>query len=86
MRAILLPLLLAGCASTQPTVIRETVEVRIPVPVRCQVETPVSPASRVDQLKQGPWTPADVVPAALADLTEQRAYTAQLAAALEACK
>lgn len=82
--AVLLVLALAGCA-TPPTVVREPVEVRVPVPVPCVSEIPAAPASRLDALPPGADRAAFAA-AALADFELTRADAASLRAALLACK
>lgn len=84
MRAALLCLLLAGCASA-PEVIEKPVEVKVPVPVPCKAPDIPVPA----------WPLAIVAPsasdfdffkAALAEVELRKGYEARLRAALYACQ
>lgn len=81
MRYLLLLLLLTGCASQ---VIKEPVEVKVPVPVPCEIKAPSKPiivtqslgkdASRFTWLKER-----------LKDAEKLEIYTIQLEVALGAC-
>lgn len=81
LRVLLIPLLLAGCATTIPG---ETITVKIPVPVTCEQTVPVPPIFAVDLLPIGSdiWRQ-------MAALREERhqhkAYEAMLIESLEAC-
>lgn len=80
MRAALLCLLLAGCA-TAPRVER----VEIPVPVPCRVQVPEAPVWATASLAPdaGIW---DQAKALLAERQQRMAYEAKLEAAARACQ
>ncbi|WP_448678922.1 hypothetical protein [Pseudomonas nicosulfuronedens] len=79
--ALILPLLLAGCATTQP----KPVEVRIPIPVPCRTPAVETPRFATVDLR-----PADdlqtKVRALLAERQQHLAYETRLRAALDACR
>jgi hypothetical protein len=78
---------LAGCATRPP----QLVEIRVPVPVPCQVATPARPAMPTDALV--PAVPGEQilasierkVKALLAELELREGYELELLAALQAC-
>lgn len=76
--------LLAGCQSA-PTIVKEPVEVQVPVSVPCKIETPAAPAWALSAVP----TDANVyekVRAALAELDQRVAYEGQLLAAIAGCQ
>lgn len=84
MRAAVLCLLLAGCASTQQ-VIEKPVEVQVPVPVPCKAPLIPEPAW---PLAAVPAAASDFAffRAALAEVELRKGYEARLRAALAACQ
>lgn len=80
MRAALLCLLLAGCA-TQPRLER----VEVPVPVPCRVAVPDHPVFATEGLpaSAGIWEQAKAL---LAERQQRIAYEAKLEAAAKACQ
>ena len=82
----LIALLLSGCCSLcPPVVIKEPVEVKVPVPVPCVTDVPKRPAWQLD-LKEvrsaGLFIRGN---SALVELEQRRAYEAELEAVLIAC-
>lgn len=77
-------LALSACA-TQPHVVREPIEVKVPVAVPCKAPTTPIPAFAFDAV-----TPADDVyvkgRALLAERMQRAAYEAELRAAVAACQ
>lgn len=77
---LLIGTILSGCAS-----IPQTVTVKVPVPIKCQVQTPEKPALPIDR---------DIEPARIFDMSKAKwasielleAYARQLEAGLEACR
>lgn len=83
MRYLWLPLLLvAGCATQEPTVTYRTVN--IAVPVECQEEMPIRPDMPTKGLKPGEQLFV-VMRAALAEISIREGYEAQLRGALANC-
>lgn len=81
MRAAILALALAGCAAA-PEV--QTVEVKIPIPVKCRVQLPEAPRWAMDAI----FPDADIdtlMAAALAEIAQREGYEIQLKAAIAAC-
>lgn len=77
---VLVGWILSGC-STMP----DTVEIRVPVPVACQVAEPARPALGIDSVPAD--TPLDVLLRHLrADHDLRDGYEAELRAALKACR
>lgn len=80
--ALFAAVVLAGCASTEPIIRTEKVEVI--VPVRCKVTFPDKPRKHLSEVKLD-----DSVlvkgNAALAELKEREGYEQKLEAALKAC-
>lgn len=76
--ALLIALLLTGCATPAPE------RVLVPVPVPCRVELPAEPAWATDGLPASAplW---DLARALLAERQQRIGYEAQLRAALESC-
>jgi len=79
--AVVLALLLAGCASQ----VAKPVEVKVPVSVPCSVDMPKKPISAVDALPIGSniW---QQMAALRADRINWRAYEKELEAAIAACQ
>lgn len=87
MRSAALVLLLAGCAVEPATIIREPVEVRVAVPVACQVPAVERPAWATEAIEAA--EPRVVIRggrALMAEVEQRRAYEARLEAALDACR
>lgn len=88
MRYAALALLLAGCASTPPPIVRvvkEPIEVKIPVPVPCIASVPSKPDWAMDNPK---LRNADVYAlglAALQEIEQRRRYESELEALLKGC-
>ena len=86
MRALLLVLLLAACATApipQPDIVR-TVEVRVPVGIPCKVVLPPVPLWELD--RTSPDAPLfDLVKAAAIELKQRAAYEILLLAAAVSC-
>lgn len=79
--ALILALLLAGCATTQPT----PAQVRIPLPVPCQAPTVETP--RFDTAGLRPSDDLQTkVRALLAERQQHLAYETRLRTALDACR
>lgn len=77
---VLLGWILSGCASAP-----QTVEVRVPVPVACEVVEPARPALAIDTMP--PDAPLDVLVRNLrADHDARDGYEGELRAALKACR
>lgn len=80
--ALVFALILASCASTEPIIRTEKVE--IAVPVRCKVSFPEKPRKHLNEV-----IPEDSVlvkgNAALAEIKEREGYEQKLEAALKAC-
>ena len=83
-RATLLCLLLAGCASA-PQVIEKPVEVKVPVPVPCKAPDVPVPAWPLDAIKAAD-TDFTFYQAALAEIALRKGYEARLRAALVICQ
>jgi hypothetical protein len=84
MRAAVLCLLLAGCASA-PQVIEKPVEVKVPIPVPCkapEIPVPAWPLPAVPPSASD----FDFYKAALAEIRLREGYEARLLAALGACQ
>ena len=85
---VLLPvaLLLAGCAAV-PTerIVDRSIEVKVPVPVPCVVETVERPVFAVEQLPPDAST-FERVRALLIERRQRIAYEAQRDAAIAACQ
>lgn len=80
---IILCLALAGCATTEPQIRVQTIEVKVPVP--CEPERPAPPAWVMDSLP----IKADIdqqTAALLADRKRAKAYIGSLEAALGTCR
>lgn len=84
MRAAVLCLLLAGCASA-PQVIEKPVEVKVPVPVDCKVPDVPVPAWPLAAVPPSA-SDFDFYKAALAEVRLREGYEARLLAALGACQ
>lgn len=77
---VLVAWILSGCAGTP-----EAIEVRVPVPVACEVDEPARPALGIDTLP--PDAPLDVLVRNLrADHDVRDGYEGELRAALKACR
>lgn len=75
---VLLTSVLIGCANT-----KELVEVKIPISVPCEVETPAEPSYRFSP----PYTKTfDAVRDLLGDREVAQAYEEELRVALKSCK
>lgn len=73
--------LLAGCGATLP----QLVEIKVPLPIACQVAEPARPALAIDSMP--PDLPIDVQARNLrADHDVRDGYESELRAALQACK
>lgn len=82
--SIIVIVLLAGCATTQPGIKVEIQKVEIPVAVPCKAVVPVAPSFNFDKLT----TDKDIFvknQAMLADRLLHLGYEAELAAALSSC-
>lgn len=82
----LIALLLSGCCSLcPPVIVKESVEVKVPVPVPCATEIPKRPVWQLD-LKEvrsaGLFVRGN---SALIELEQRRAYEAELEAVIVAC-
>lgn len=78
--ALLLPVLLAGCATTE-----RVVQVRVAVPVACQVEEPARPMMDTDTVPAD--APLDVLARAMrAEIERREGYEGELRTALQGCK
>ena len=76
--------LLVGCATSEPIIVHKTVEVEVPVEVRCKVEYPKKPAWPLDTIPEG----SDIYvvgSAALAEIELRSGYEGELEAALKRC-
>jgi len=85
MKYILLAIALTGCASTPPATKVETIEVKVPVAVKCQTPEPTPPVLVSPTLKKED----DIytkVKAVLADIETYKAYAIELSASLKSCK
>ena len=69
---------LAGCSTAR------TVQVKVPVPVECRVQTPARPAMPLDALRP-PYDLDIWVAHAIAELNMRKAYQAELEVALHQC-
>lgn len=81
---ILICLALAGCCP-KPSIIREPVEVMVPVPVPCDAKLPVKPIWKLDApevRKAGLFLKGN---SSLQELEQRRQYERELEAALSAC-
>ena len=81
---LILPFL-ASCATPDPVIKYETVEVKIPIPVECKTPVPPKPDYNFDKLRIED-TIYDKTKALLADRLLRDAYEKELKAALESCK
>ncbi|MFX3545010.1 hypothetical protein [Ralstonia mannitolilytica] len=84
MRAALLCMVLAGCASA-PQVIEKPVEVKVPVPVACKAHDVPVPAWPLEAVPASA-SDFDFFKAALAEIELRKGYEARLLAALGACQ
>ena len=78
---LVLTLLLAGCATTQPS----PVQVRIPIPVPCQAPAVEAPRFATADLRAADDLQTKVR-ALLAERQQHLAYETRLRAALDACR
>lgn len=83
--SILLCLLVAGCATCTPEIIREPVEVRIPVSVRCVKAAIPKPNWIMDNAVVARSNVFEKGTAALQELEQRRQYERLLEAAIAAC-
>lgn len=83
-RALLLCLVLAGCATAEPQIVTQTV--KVPVPVSCVTPSQI-PAKPDDRFaRTAPASPLDdQVRALLLDRESGQAYAGKLRAVLESC-
>ena len=84
-RASLLCLLLAGCATAIPEpVVTQTVEVQVPVSVPCRVTLPERPVYELDRTSKDAdiWTLAR---AAVIEIRQRQAYQLLIEAAAKSC-
>ena len=81
----LLILLLSGCATAIPEKpIVQTLEIKVPVAVPCRVTLPERPVWELD--KTSPDAALfDLAKAAVIEIKQRRAYTAELEAAAKSC-
>ena len=71
---------MSGCGAMAP----QLVEIRVPLPVGCPVDTPARPAMPTEALQRS--APLDAkVKAALAEIELREGYEIELVAALDAC-
>lgn len=82
---ILLCTTLVGCVTCEPCIEKPPKEVKIPVPVPCQVQNPEKPTLSFPTIKEEDdiFTKVKVL---LADKILQEGYTIQLETALQSCK
>jgi len=83
--ALSLVLLLSACCPKPLVVVKEAVEVKIPVPVPCKVEMPAKPVWQLDYpatRSAGLFVKGN---SALVELEQRRQYERELEAALLAC-
>ncbi|MCS4508876.1 hypothetical protein [Xylophilus ampelinus] len=69
---------LAGCGTAR------TVQVKVPVPVECRVQTPARPAMPLDALRP-PYDVDTWVAHAIAEVDLRQAYEQELVVALSSC-
>ena len=78
-------ILLAGCAASIPEKpIVQTVEVKVPVAVPCRVTLPERPVWELDKTSPDAAL-LDLAKAAVIEIKQRRAYTAELEAAAKSC-
>ncbi len=81
-RFVLVALLLAGCAHTQPQIV--TKEVRVPISVPCKVTEPAVPSYAADTVGLDEDL-FGLVRALLVDREQRKAEAVELRAAVKAC-
>lgn len=83
--AILLALMLTGCAVTSEPPRVELQTVNVPLPVECREPVPARPAMPTEALQPGAdvdvWTRAS-----MAEIERREGYEGELRAALDACR
>ena len=77
-------ILIAGAAALAGCGTARTVQVKVPVPVECRVQTPARPAMPLDALRP-PYDVDTWVAHAIAEGEVREAYEKELAAALGEC-
>jgi len=82
---LLIPFLLFGCATTEPTIKVVTQKVEIPVATACKTVTPTAPSFSFNSLSEEN-TIYEKSQIALSDLELHRSYEIELLAALKSCK
>lgn len=78
---------LSGCAAPEPRVVKEPVEVKVPVMVRCLVPRVERPSWAFSDVK--PDDPRFLIRggrALMAEIEQRRAYELELEAAIDACR
>lgn len=82
MKAMILVLLLAGCATTKPG---DTTTANLPIPVRCAAQPVPVPEWAIDSLPLSA-SPAQFFDALVIDRARCQAYEIELLAAVRACQ
>lgn len=78
-------LLLVGCATTKPSIITKTVEVKVPVQVPCKVKPVPKPNMPLKSLDPSSNI-YDKVKTALAEIEIRKGYETNLEAAIKSCE
>ncbi len=82
---LIIPVLLVGCATTDPVIQVKTQIVEVPIPVACKAEEPKKPEYNFDKLTSSNNI-FDKGQALLADRELSKGYETELVAALRSCK
>lgn len=78
-------LLLTGCPGPTPIIIKEPVEVRIPVPVPCVKAMPEKPVFELDKPEVKAGTLFEKGNGSLREIEQRRAYAGEMEVLLKAC-
>ena len=82
--AFIIPILLVGCATTDPAISVQTQEVKIPIAIPCKAKIPEVPVFNMNKIDPSQDI-FEKTKALLADINLHLGYEAELLAALNSC-